>query len=52
MHVLHVWMVATLKGGQPASKGGASDPPPPPNETLMNITFILQTYLSQHACMF
>ena len=29
MHVLHVhvWLVATLKGGQPASKGGgASDP--------------------------
>ena len=21
VHVLHVWMVATLKGGQPASKG-------------------------------
>ena len=41
VHVLHVWMVATLKGGggQPASKVGRvtppPPPPPPPNKTLI-----------------
>ena len=37
VHVLYVWLVATLKGGQPASKGGGGRvtlPAPPLNETL------------------
>ena len=35
VHVLCIWLVATLKGGRPASKGGGECTPRPPlNETL------------------
>ena len=34
LHVLCIWLVDTLKGGQQASKGGEY-PPPPLNETLV-----------------
>ena len=29
-YVLYVWLVAILKGGQPASKGGGGECPPSP----------------------